>query len=61
MVAFLLLSRPQLRVDPIQSSSLPSEVPDPIKTIETSKMTLALEEETNMLSWGFATEGMDRN
>ena len=41
MVAFLLLSRHQLRIDPIRSSSrpLPSEVPDPIVTIETSKMT----------------------
>ena len=36
----------QLRMDPIQSSShapLPSEVPDSIVTIETSKMTLALQ------------------
>ena len=46
MVAFLLLSRPQLRIDPIVQLArpYPSEVPDPIVTIETSKMTLALED-----------------
>ena len=46
MVVFILLSRPQLRMDPIHSSSrAPTEwVPDPIVTIETSKMTLALKD-----------------
>ena len=49
MVALFVLTRSQLRVDPIQSSlcaspHLPSEVSDPIVTIDTSKMTLALEE-----------------
>ncbi len=44
MVAFLLLSRPQLRIDSPARAPLPSEVPNPIVTIETSKMTLALED-----------------
>ena len=46
MIALVLLTRSQLRVDPIQpcSRTSPSEVSDPIVTIDTSKMTLALEE-----------------
>ncbi len=46
MIALVLLTRSQQRVDPIQPSSRasPSEVSDPIVTIDTSKMTLALEE-----------------
>ncbi len=46
MIALVLLMRSQLRVDPIQPSMrapLPSEVSDPIVTIDISKMTLALE------------------
>ena len=37
-----MVTRSQLRVEPIQPSSCAS--PDPIVTIETSKVTLALEE-----------------
>jgi len=46
MIALVLLTRSQLRVDSIQPSSAPrpSEVSDPTVTIDTSKMTLALEE-----------------
>ena len=46
MIALVLLTRSQLRVDSIQPSSraASSEVSDPIVTIDTSKMTLALEE-----------------
>jgi len=46
MVALFVPTRSHLRVDPIQLSPqpLPSEVSDPIVTIGTSKMTLALEE-----------------
>ena len=48
MIALVLLTRSQLRVDSIQPSPAraprPSEVSDPIVTIDTSKMTLALEE-----------------
>ena len=46
MIALDLLTRSQLRVDHIQPSSRasPSEVSDPIVTIDTSKMILVLEE-----------------
>ena len=46
MIALFVLTRSQLRVDPIQlrSCASPSEVSDPIVTIDTSEMTLALEE-----------------
>ena len=40
MIALVLLTRSQLRVD----APHPSEASDPIVTIDTSKMTLALEE-----------------
>jgi len=45
MIALVLLTRSQLRVDPIQLSSraASSEVSDPIVTIDTSKMTFVLE------------------
>ena len=45
MVALFVLTRSQLRVDPSPAHApLPSEVSDPIVIIDTSKMTLALEE-----------------
>ena len=48
MIALFYLTRSQLSVDPVQPAQLarrvPSEVSDPMVTIDTSKMTLALEE-----------------
>ena len=46
MVALFVLTRSQLRVDPSSPARAPltSEVLDSIVTIDTSKMTLALEE-----------------
>ena len=46
MIALVLLTRSQLRVDPSSPARapLPSEASDPIVAIDTSKMTLALEE-----------------
>ena len=55
MIALVLVTRSQqLAPSSPARAPRPSEVSDPIVTIDTSKMTLALEAAKLMHSWGFA-------